>query len=64
MLFSSADRRAYVYRDGIEIGRAQIGGVDATTIPSQRLLRKWLRNPCSLRDIDQIRRSDPGLKTP
>ena len=30
ILFSSADRQAYVYRNGVEIGRAQIGGVDAT----------------------------------
>jgi len=30
ILFSSADRQAYVYRNGIEIARAQIGGVDAT----------------------------------
>ena len=29
ILFSSADREAYVYRDGVEIGRAQIGGVDS-----------------------------------
>ena len=26
ILFSSAEREAYVYRDGVEIGRAQIGG--------------------------------------
>jgi len=30
ILFSSADSQAYVYRNGVEIGRAQIGGVDAT----------------------------------
>jgi hypothetical protein len=30
ILFSSADRQAYVYRNGVEIGRAQIGGVNAT----------------------------------
>jgi hypothetical protein len=29
ILFSSADRQAYVYRNGVEIGRAQIGGVDS-----------------------------------
>jgi hypothetical protein len=30
ILFSSADSEAYVYRNGVEIGRAQIGGVDST----------------------------------
>jgi hypothetical protein len=30
ILFSSADSQAYVYRNGVEIGRAQIGGVDVT----------------------------------
>jgi hypothetical protein len=29
ILFSSAERQAYVYRDGIEIGRASIGGPEA-----------------------------------
>jgi hypothetical protein len=32
ILFSSADRQAYVYRDGIEIGRASIGGEDSGRI--------------------------------
>ncbi len=29
IVFSSADRRIYVYRSGVEIGRAAIGGADA-----------------------------------
>ena len=29
IVFSSADRRIYVYRDGVEIGRAPIGGAEA-----------------------------------
>jgi L,D-transpeptidase catalytic domain len=29
ILFSSAERQAYVYRDGVEIGRAAIGGPEA-----------------------------------
>lgn len=29
ILFSSAERQAYVYRDGVEIGRASIGGPEA-----------------------------------
>ena len=29
IVFSSADRRIYVYRDGVEIGRAPIGGPEA-----------------------------------
>jgi hypothetical protein len=29
ILFSTADRQAYLYRNGVEIGGAQIGGVDA-----------------------------------
>ena len=29
IVFSSADRRIYVYRNGVEIGRAAIGGADA-----------------------------------
>jgi hypothetical protein len=32
VLFSSADRQAYVYRNGIEIGRASIGGREAGRI--------------------------------
>ena len=32
ILFSSADRQAYVYRDGIEIGRASISGEDSGKI--------------------------------
>ena len=29
IVFSSADRRIYVYRDGVEVGRAAIGGAEA-----------------------------------
>jgi hypothetical protein len=29
VIFSSADKQVYVYRNGIEIGRAAIGGADA-----------------------------------
>jgi hypothetical protein len=47
--FSSADRQAYVYRNGVEIGGAQIGGVDAA-FPSG----KHVYSPLAATDPDEV----------